>query len=151
MGTTVAQHELGGRSLRWLLTAIGVLSLGLGWFSYGRYRQAEVELRGALVTLRQRGTQLDAEGCVEAGLQWTRDCSALLDLCNASVSRVVNACLQATDRSADCRAFGRQLEDPRVVFRRCAKHGTHGRRGNKNCVEAYRMLAATCRQGAGES
>ncbi|MBK8482680.1 MAG: hypothetical protein IPL40_16200 [Proteobacteria bacterium] len=149
MEMAVAQREPGDRSLRWLLATIGLLSILLGGFSYWRYRQAEVELRAALVTLGQRGTQVSAEGCIDAALQWTQHCSALLDLCDASVSRVVNACLRATDRSADCRALGQTIEDPRVVFRRCAKHGAHGRRGNKNCVEAYRMLAASCRSGAG--
>lgn len=148
-----AERQRGGAdpALRWVLGAIAAASLLLGGFSYARYRQAEVELRGALVNLRQQGAQLDAEGCIEAGLQWTRRCNALLDLCNASVSRVVNACLQARDRRAECRSFGRSLEDARVVFRRCAKHGAEGRRGHKNCVEAYRMLAATCREGDGQS
>lgn len=130
-------------SVALVLTSIFILSTLLGVYAYARYRQSEKYIRKALIEFEQRGRESNVEQCVDQALSWSRRCTAIVGLCDASISRMVNACLGGGDRTEYCRSIAHLPKTTDFGFPQCRRRGLKGRR-KKACAAAYRMIAAHC-------
>jgi hypothetical protein len=133
-----------GRSARLILLIMLSISLALGVLAYWRYQQSEHFIRGSMTAFERRGTEASVEQCVDEVISWTEECSAIIGLCDASVSRMMNACLRGQDRSRYCAGVpSSATADTRFGYPECKRRGVKGRT-KKACAAAYRMLAAHC-------
>lgn len=139
-----------GRRLRGALIAFVVVAalVGVGLFIVGRYESSAKAIKAALTELEQRGQSLDAEGCVDATLAWNAECSAMKSLCDASVPRVLLACLGAADRGAWCESLGDRTSDTHFGYAECKARGLKGPK-KKMCALAYRTIDGFCKKQPG--
>lgn len=143
-----APSTSGSRSARWVLIVVFALSTMLGALAFWRYRVSEAALRADLASFARRGAGLSVEQCVDAVIAWNSNCRAIIGLCDASVSRMTNACLKAADRQVYCRQLAPgETADTRFGKVPCARRQVKGR-AKKACAAAYRMIAARCENPA---
>lgn len=141
---SVATADGRGRSARLVLLVVFSLSSVLGVLAYWRYQQSERFIRGSIAAFGVRGAKATVEQCVDQVVVWTESCRAMIGLCDASVSRMMNACLKGQDRSQACAAIlPNATADTRFGHEACIKRGVT-RRTKKACAAAYRMIAAHC-------
>lgn len=129
-----------------LIVAAAIVALvGLGLFIVSRYESSQRAIALAVQELGEKGHALDAEGCVDEVLAWNRRCSAMKSLCDASVPRVMEACLAAQDRRAWCAGLGDTTSDTHFGYKECAARGLE-RSAKKMCALTYRVIDGFCKQ-----
>ena len=143
-----AQQQRGGT---WV---IGLLLLGsvlIGVVSYIQFMRSEELLHKDFGQMRTRGAQLAVEQCVDEVLTWHQTCGAMGVLCDKSVGRMMEMCLDGRDRSSYCATV--DLTDAQTSgygYLECKDRGMHEgqqrRRKKKVCGTAYRAVAYHCEQ-----
>jgi hypothetical protein len=123
------------------LMAVGVVVIR-------RYIESERHIKAVLAEMTERGPDLDAEGCVDAVLEWAPRCTAMKTLCDASVPRVMEACLSGRDRDGYCASLGARASDTHFGVPECKARGVT-RATKKVCALAYRAIDGFCRQHVG--
>jgi len=129
--------------MRLLLTGIFTASILMGIVAFHRYAQSERYIRADIGAFLRRGAALTVPQCVGEVLSWTKRCQAMLSLCDASVSRMMNACLHGQDRRGYCGSLKVSTADTSFGFRDCKARGVNGRQ-KKACAASYRMIASFC-------
>ncbi|GMV42713.1 MAG: hypothetical protein AMXMBFR64_44290 [Myxococcales bacterium] len=119
--------------------------VGVGLVIVSRYEASERAVAQGVEELGERGRTLDAEGCVDAVLDWSDRCAGMKSLCDASVPRVMGACLAAQDRRAWCASLGDRTSDTHFGYRECAERGVKGA-AKKKCAMTYRAIDSYCKQ-----
>ena len=110
-----------------------------------RFDVSERIVTAALVEMGERLLALDAEGCVDATLDWSLGCEAMRTICEASVQRVMHACLDARDRGTYCESVKEVRQDTHFGVEQCRARGVD-RRGKKACALAYGTIDGFCKQ-----
>jgi hypothetical protein len=131
-------------------TAIAI-GLALGVFVYKRASAGSVSIAQEYQTMRERGLQLDAEGCVTASLEWFRnECDAVGKMCIDAVPRMVGECLAAKDRSEACAANGNDLKPSQWAYQHCLELGIDKKSrkpAKESCTLAWRAFDSWCKSG----
>lgn len=145
--TSGAPDARRGPRHRGALIALGavVALAGVGVFLVHRYEASEVAIAAALNEMKQRGQSLEPEGCVDETLAWNARCTAMKSLCDASVPRVMLACLGAKDRSEYCANLGDRSSDTGFGYAECKARGLQ-RSAKKMCALTYRAIDGFCKQ-----
>jgi len=143
----VPEVDTSGPSLRLVFGIVGVLVVCLGITAYWRYTVSENWFAESLPHMDAIGQTADAEGCVDAALEWHETCEANKPLCDNGVPRAMTHCLMADDRAALCEAI--DLDDTgkaQWVFKSCFDRGTPCKSRKKcPCADAYRAIDSFCR------
>jgi hypothetical protein len=132
-----------GRSWAWVLSALFALSLVIGVVAYWRFTRSDRFLARDLKMMASRGKHHTIEQCVDDLLGWSAHCEAMLSLCEASIPRMMEACLAAQERAAYCKDLGIRAMSTRFGFPEC-KVRKVDRSRKKVCALAYRTIAAHC-------
>jgi hypothetical protein len=96
--------------------------------------------------MAESGKELSVEGCVDEVLTWRGQCSAMATLCDRSIGRMMEICMNAADRTSYCAGIA-ATETVRTTFgfEECKARGEHEtRRRKKVCGTIYRAAAAHC-------
>lgn len=122
------------------------ISAILGVMAYANFKATNRYLRSVERGMRERGKTLTVDGCVDAVINWRKECRGSKILCNSYAPRVMRACLEARDRRAYCAKLPPITDGPRFGWRDCEKRGVT-RKTKKACAAAFRMLHIHCRGG----
>lgn len=146
---TSPEVDTSGPSLRLVLGSMAVVVIVLGVAAYWRYTVSENHFAATLADMDRRGGQLDAEGCIDAVLEWHAVCEANKPLCDNGVPQVLTHCLIARDRTDACEQIDTTASaSAKWVYLTCYERDTPCR--NKKhcpCADAYRALDSFCRHG----
>ncbi|NVB36532.1 hypothetical protein G6O69_01720 [Pseudenhygromyxa sp. WMMC2535] len=161
-----------GPSLKVILMIVSVVIVATGVLAYYRYARSERWVVQGIEAMDEAGKGLDAEGCIDAAIEWHDACDqedTNAAVCFKGVDILMFHCLAAQDRSDTCELYldpeseiHQATEDMRERARNPDKAGESGRwvygrceeRGmrciNKRecaCAEAYRAVDSFCRTG----
>lgn len=135
-----------GPSLKSVLISFAVLIGVLSIIKLITFNRSEAEILQSLKDLESRGASLDVEGCVDAVIDWRRNCEANKVMCNQSVALAMAHCLVPQDRSDACMSLMRTGATGQWVFDVCQERGTPCEvRSKCVCADAYRALHSYCR------
>lgn len=137
----------GGRARHsgWLVVgAVLVFATVAGVFGYRNIVNQSKYLSNTIAAMKTRGAALDIEGCVDATIDWVRNCKSTVDVCRQFAPQVTRACMLAGERTAACNALGEQAATARYSFARCEPRKL-SRGLKKACDDAYREVDTYCR------
>ncbi|MCZ7587010.1 MAG: hypothetical protein M5R36_28715 [Deltaproteobacteria bacterium] len=80
-------------------------------------------------------------------MAWRRTCSAMSTECDASVDRLVRACLGAKDRRAYCRDLGDRSSSTHFGYQECVPY-EKDRPLKKACALGFRVIDRFCKDEA---
>lgn len=149
--TTPATVEQSGPSLRWVLGGAAALSVLFGVLAYKRYAGSEAYVAEGRKLMEAKGADLDAEGCIDAAIEWHEGCEengTNQAVCTHAVKLETYHCLRVRDRAEACESYAKMPDRGKWVYRTCEERGM--RCINKKecaCAEAYRALESFCRTG----
>lgn len=138
-----------GPSLRLVLGSAAALSVLFGVLAYKRYAQSEAYISESRKVLEEKGASLDAEGCIDAVIDWHEGCEANdtnQAVCTHAVKIEMFHCLKGRDRSETCEDYSEMPDKGKWVYKACEDRDM--RCLNKRecpCAEAYRALESFCR------
>ncbi len=139
------QYEKSGVSAGfWLLVGIVLLSIALGFLAHYKLRGSADVVSKAQKTFGVKGKSLTLQQCVKETLKWNSQCAGLKILCQASIPRVVGACLEAQKRAKVCNAFDMGKSSSHFSYRECKPFGFKKRHHQKSCVLAYNTVYSYC-------
>jgi hypothetical protein len=128
----------------WLLGGLFMVSVAVGIMGWLRFTASEQELTTSIQRMAQRGSQLTPTQCIDAVLAWRIECTAMKNLCDASVYRMMESCLAGADRRKYCAENEAAMSATSFGYGDCAQRGLD-RGGKKACAAAYRALDAYCK------
>ena len=147
-----APGEQRNGKIAWMIIgAAMVIGAGLGVLVYLRAADGSVVIAHDFREIRTRGANLDADGCVEASIEWfSTSCAAVGKMCIDAVPRMVGECLAAKDRAADCTKIGNDMKPSQWAYARCKALGID--KGSKkpvkeSCTLAWRAYDSWCKSG----
>ncbi|MCG3173502.1 MAG: hypothetical protein GMKNLPBB_01699 [Myxococcota bacterium] len=127
-----------------IILALFLLASMLGVLAWVRLDESEKHLVAVMEEMKGKGAVLTPMQCVDATLEWYKGCSAMKSLCDASVARMMEACLAAADRSAYCAEMGDKTRDRKFGFAECLDRKMT-RRNKKACGETFVAIDGHCR------
>jgi len=104
---------------------------------------SQTHIKAELILASESGRGADPEGCVTHIMEWYGRCAAMKSLCDASVERMMGACLAGRDRSKECIPFVGRGSDASFGFAECKARGVD-RLNKKACGNAYRSIDQFC-------
>jgi hypothetical protein len=131
-----------------VVTIILLVSLAIGVTAYYRFVQSEKHLTSTLAHFLEIGPQKSALGCVEDVVEWSKNCSAMLSLCEDSVQRMMGACLQGRSREDECAAVESVRRKTSFGYDDCSARGLDRVR-KRACADAYRAFDKYCEDRVG--
>lgn len=138
------------RSGRTGTIVIGLCLLGstlIAVIAWERFKRSEVTLLADLEQMHNRGKDLSVPGCVDATMDWWKECSAMSELCDRSVGRIMEQCLDGRDRTDFCaRTDTTANANSGFGFAACEELSAGNRKVRKHCGTAYRAIAYYCDQ-----
>ncbi len=126
-----------------VLFALLLTSVAIGVTAYYRFIQSEKHLTERFEHFVQVGSNLTAYECVDEVMAWSRECSAMLSLCQDSVQRMMSGCLHAQDRSALCADVEAVRRSTSFGYDDC-KSRDLDRVRKKACADSYRAIDKFC-------
>lgn len=127
-----------------VLSVAFTVSTLMGVFAYKRYVESEDFILMSLDLVQKEGQSLSGDGCVDYVVKWTHSCEAMKSLCDHSVPRLMQTCLQASSRSLDCVPFENIPSDARIGMQECKARSTT-RADQKNCTTSYMVWNDFCK------
>jgi hypothetical protein len=128
---------------------LGIFVIGglMTWQMHRAYVQGELVVQASFPEMAEKGRTLDAEGCIDAVLEWHKECPATAVMCNKGVLQAMYHCLKSQDRSEACKALpASETMDGKWVFITCKERGTQCKRTKDcACADAYRAFDSFCR------
>jgi hypothetical protein len=130
---------------------LAALSILFGVLAYERYAKSEQWVKTGIDQMDVVGKKLDAEGCIDAAMQWHHGCEendANAAVCLQAVKIQMYHCLKAQDRSGDCEGIANPPDEGKWVYEACSERGN--RCVNKRecvCAQTYRSFDSFCRTG----
>ncbi len=147
---TVAPVITAPRKGRTGAVVIGLCLLGstiIAVVVWERFKRSEMLLLDNLQGMRDTGRELSVPGCVDATLDWWKNCQAMSELCDRSVGRIMEQCLDGRDRTDFCsRADLSSNANSGFGFADCVQRAQGNRKIKKHCGTAYRAVAYYCEQ-----
>jgi hypothetical protein len=126
-----------------LFVALGVAATGMAIQGFRLLQVSQVHISDQLLKATETGRTVDREGCVDHVMKWYGQCAAMKSLCEASVGRVMEACLVARSRASECVALGDSTRHTQFGFKECQARGVD-RWNKKACASAYRAIDRHC-------
>ncbi|MCB9638076.1 MAG: hypothetical protein H6727_04115 [Myxococcales bacterium] len=121
------------------------LSLILALFSYNQLKASSSYIETSVREFGTFGKKLSVIGCAERAYQWNKQCTALKDLCLASLKRMVGACLHAQQRVKTCQSMNLGRNKGNFTFMRCKpKKLQRDREAKKACAYTYGAVWSYC-------
>jgi hypothetical protein len=93
--------------------------------------------------MKAEGTPPSPEDCVDRVLRWRDHCEAMQSLCDASVPRMMEACLRCSDQGGYCRGLGSAFMATQFGVPQCRERKLD-RPHKKICALSYRAIATHC-------
>ncbi len=142
------QRRKGGM---WVIVLLFIGALIIGVVSYVQFMRSEELLHRDFKDMRTRGAALAVEQCVDEVLDWHRTCGAMGVLCDKSVGRMMEMCLDGRDRTGYCSTVdATKAQTSSYGYQECKQRGMHEgkfrRKKKKVCGTAYRAVAYHCEQ-----
>ncbi len=142
----VSAQPRGSTGLAVLLGTMVVLWVVMGVAGTSNYFDSEDHIGLTQQALYKDGATATIEQCVDKVLDWHPECSALTGLCDASVERVMGACLAGQDRTEECRMLAERLGDTGLGVEECRDRGIERRKGqDRECAKSYGSVGAHCK------
>ncbi|MCO4772785.1 MAG: hypothetical protein KDA24_22325 [Deltaproteobacteria bacterium] len=128
---------LGGLVLCWVVMGVAGTSNYFDSEDHIGHTQKELYDKGATATIPE---------CVDLVLEWHPECTALSGLCDASVQRVMGACLAGQDRVAECTDIAQRIGDTELGVAECRARGIERRKGqDRECSKSYGSVGHHCK------
>lgn len=128
----------------WLVvSSILLFSTIFGVFSYKKYIDSEKIILNSLTEFDKKGKKLNGEECITEVLDWNNSCLAMKSLCDHSVPRLMNVCLQGQNRDHECQRFAHTESDSRIGVSECYSRRVK-KKQKKNCTTAYMVWNDYC-------
>ena len=129
-----------------LLGTLAVLWVVLGVAGTANYFDSEDHIGETVLAMEAAGRTATIDECVTEVLDWHPECEALTGLCDASVVRVMSACLQGQDRTEECQALGQRLDNTALGVAECRARGIERRKGaDRECAKSYSAVGQLCK------
>ena len=148
---SAALAERRKRGGTWVIGLLFLGSIVIGVVSYVQFMRSEELLHKDFEAMRARGAALAVDQCVDEVIDWHRTCGAMGVLCDKSVGRMMEMCLDGRDRTGYCSQV--DLSDTKTSsygYNECKARGMHEgkkrRKKKKVCGTAYRAVAYHCEQ-----
>ncbi len=146
----VSNDESGaGRSSGLIVLAAFVVLIWvvMGYGSTAKYFESEDHIGLTLAHMQEAGATATVEQCVDEVLEWRPNCMALVGLCDASIDRVMSACLAGQDRTEECLGLRDKIGHTGMGVKECRERGIERREGqDKECAGSYGQLSAYCKE-----
>lgn len=126
-----------------VLAAILGAALVLGVTAYARFVDSEKHLTAELQHFMTLGKTASEAQCLDAILEWLPQCSAMLSLCQDSVTRFMGECLRAQSRNEMCERIEPIRRQTSFGYQDC-KSRHLDRIGKKACADGYRSMDKYC-------
>ena len=134
--------------LGWVLAGLAVTSILVGVGAYYRYAQSENYVAAGIKMMDERGKELDAEGCVDASLDWADKCDVNgtnAAVCLQGLKMTMFHCLAAKDRADACAEYVDGRPNGKWVYETCGMRGDYCQSKREcGCADAYRTLESFC-------
>lgn len=144
-------REVRSAKVAWIVISIAmVIGAALGVLVYVRASEGSVVIAHDYHDMRAKGANLDADGCVQASLDWFNQCGAVGKMCIDAVPRMVGECLAAKDRSEACKKNGNDLKPSQWAYTHCKELGidkTSKKPVKESCTMAWRAFDSWCKSG----
>jgi|GEM_PF-4857716 len=144
--TAKSPKSRGPSGLALLMGTMVLLWVVMGVAGTSNYFDSEDHISATLESMYELGATATVEQCVDKVLEWHPNCSALTGLCDASVDRVMGACLAGQDRKAECRVIAEQLGGTGLGVAECRARGIERRKGqDRECSKSYSSVGNHCK------
>lgn len=118
----------------------------MGVAGTSNYFDSEDHIGHTQTRLFEAGATASIPECVDMVLEWHPECTALSGLCDASVDRVMGACLAGQDRVAECTAIAQRIGDTELGVAECRARGIERRKGqDRECSKSYGAVGNHCK------
>ena len=139
--TRQSNKKNSGLKFVFILFAIaGVLSLLL----YIVYMRSEKELTKSFANMQKAGKSLTIEGCIQKNMEWYQSCSAMTQLCDQSISKMMRVCLANGDKGAQCHKYGDEVFGYNFGSDECRPYYSN-KPLKKACADTYQAVADYCK------
>lgn len=125
-----------------ILSALLAWNLGVRYTTFLNFAKDTLENPDAPPIWAQQA--LTPEGCVDAALDWARECHGIKSLCDVYVSHVTELCLASQDRSAYCRGLAGRSGLTEFGYEECQQRGVQRHIDNEACANAFRQIDTHC-------
>ena len=136
----------GKRTAARVIWGILTLSVAVSFLAYYQFARSEEAILNDLASVRQKGAALSVDACVDEVLEWHLNrCTGMSALCDRSVGRMMEQCLDARDRTGYCSHVD-TLDTATTSFgyADCDARAKANRDVKKQCGTAYRAIAYYC-------
>lgn len=139
----------GGRTAHWVIWGILGGSVAVSLLAYYQFGRSEEAILNDLQAVHQKGATLAVEACVDEVLDWHANrCGGMVALCDRSVGRMMEQCLDGRDRSDYCsHVDATDSATTSFGYADCearAKSNSNAKNTKKQCGTAYRAIAYYC-------
>jgi hypothetical protein len=136
----------GGRTAMLVIGGLILCSTVIAIIAYGKFVDSEKNLHQDFEEMRAKGETLTISECVDEVLVWRHSCDAMVFLCDRSIGRMMEMCMDGQDRSAYCAAMDtKEMTRTTFGYAECKAKGAHkNRQTKKQCGTTWRAVAAWC-------
>jgi hypothetical protein len=135
-------------TLRYVVLGIVLATVALSGVLAFRYRQFQNFVNETVdspkVPPPWTAAGMTPETCVDAGMQWARECRGVKGLCDEYVNRVVGDCIAPLDLTDFCARLSDVRTTARFGQRECAARGVRREVDSPSCGNAYKVIAERC-------
>lgn len=138
----------GNRTHVFVLVGLFAASSVIAVVAYGKFTRSEQMLQRDFDAIKVEGADLSVDGCVDRVMEWHAGCEAMKVLCDRSVGRMMEMCLDGADRRGYCATIADDETTATTFgFQECKDRGAHETRALKKvCGTTYRAVSAHCQR-----
>lgn len=123
-----------------LFAIAGVLSLLLMFV----YMRSETELTKSFAKMQDIGKTLTIEGCAQKNMEWYESCTAMTQLCDESVSKMMRVCLVNGSKEEQCAQYGDEIYGYNFGAEECRPYYSK-KPFKKACADTRQAIADYCK------
>ncbi len=130
-----------GLKIVFILFAItGFLSLLL----YFVYVRSAKELKKSFEHMQEIGKNLTIEECAQKNIEWYKSCTAMTQLCDQAIPRMMRICIANGNKESQCEQYGDSIFGYNFGATECKPYYSE-KPLKKACADTYQAIADYCK------
>ena len=120
------------------------LALILGGVVFINYISSVKQVTHALSATQDAAKSLSIEQCAERNIDWYKSCSAMQQICDDTVSRMIKVCLVNGEKSSQCAKYGDKINGYNFGYEECKPYFSK-KNMKKACADTWQAIADYCK------
>lgn len=136
-----SSNKKSGLGIVFILFAFALI---LGLLFYFVYMRSQSQLAQDFKQMQKDGKTLTIEECAQKTIEWYQSCSALTQLCDQSITKMMRICIANGDKQSQCDQYGDSVLGYNFGAEECKPYYSD-KALKKACADTYQAIADYCK------